>query len=250
MDTRSITPFLLAAILSIAVIGCESSDEAGLSAPGTGSDKTEQTTETPAPVQDTQTPQKQETTSQKPAADKTQNQTTTEKPAEDSGTNSGSTAGSTPGSTSGSTAGTTPSTPAGTPTMGDAVAFGSLKWVYGGRPVANGAKQTSATIKGLSISGQKLAYSWGGTTLASWGLADNDAGAVACLFVQTTSGAWKGGKFDWISTSRRTRNLENVFGGYGGWSLADVPNPCAAAFVIVSSDGKKRTNVISCSWKR
>lgn len=68
--------------------------------------------------------------------------------------------------------------------------------------------------------------------------------------MQNNSGAWVGGKFDWISSSRRSRDFVNVYSGYAGWSLADVPNPCQAAFVIVSPDGKKRSNVIAGTWSR
>ena len=86
------------------------------------------------------------------------------------------------------------------------------------------------------MSRNSLSYSWTGDTLASWGLAYDDASAaLACLFVQKADGSWVGGKFDWISTSRRSRGLENIQLGYGGWTLAGVPNPCAAAFVIVSA---------------
>ncbi len=130
----------------------------------------------------------------------------------------------------------------------DQVSFGALKWTYGGFNGSRAAK-TSASIGGLSMSGNKLSYSWTGDTLASWGLADGDAKALACLFVKRSDGSWVGGKFDWISTSRRSRNLGHT-NGYGGWTLAGVPNPCAAAFVIVSADGKKRTNVITTTWAR
>lgn len=130
----------------------------------------------------------------------------------------------------------------------DQVSFGALTWTYGGFNGSRAAK-TSASIGGLSMSGNKLSYSWTGDTLASWGLADGDAKALACLFVKRSDGSWVGGKFDWISTSRRSRNLGHT-NGYGGWTLAGVPNPCAAAFVIVSADGKKRTNVITTTWAR
>lgn len=141
-------------------------------------------------------------------------------------------------------------TPAPAPAgAGDAVSFGSLKWAYGGVNGA-GAAKTSASIGGLRMSAGSLSYSWTGPTLASWGLGDNQIGAYACLFVQKSDGSWVGGKFDWISTSRRSRGFENIYGGYSGWSLAGVPNPCQAAFVIISADCKKRTNVISGSWSR
>lgn len=95
-----------------------------------------------------------------------------------------------------------------------------------------------------------MSYRWTGPTLRSWGLSDGNAGALACFFVQRADGRWVGGKFDWISTSRTTRGFENIRARYRGWTLSGVPNPCPCAFVIVSSNGKKRTNVIAGTWRR
>ncbi len=128
--------------------------------------------------------------------------------------------------------------------------FSSFQWVYGGFNGSN-AQETSATISNLKMQGGGLSYKWAGDTLRSWGISDGDCnGALICLFVQNNKGQWVGGKFDWISTSRTTRDLENVFHHYLGWNLSDVPNPCKAAMVIVSIDGKKRTNVITTTWQR
>lgn len=138
---------------------------------------------------------------------------------------------------------------AAAPATPDAVPFGSLNFCFGGVN-GSGAQISSAQIRGLRVSGDTLSYSWGAANLSAWGLSESDASALACLFVKKSDGAWVGGKFDWISTSRTSRILENVFSGYCGWSLHGVPNPCEAAFVIISSDGRKRTNVISTTWRR
>lgn len=134
---------------------------------------------------------------------------------------------------------------------GDAVAFSSLNWSFGGFDGSKAAI-SSASIGNLSIAGNKMTYSWTGDTLATWGLGDHEAGALCCLFVKRSDDTWVGGKFDWISTDRTSRTLEHVTNtpGYNGWTLDNVPNPCEAAFVIVSADGKKRTNVISSNWSR
>lgn len=130
----------------------------------------------------------------------------------------------------------------------DQAPFGSFKWIYGG---FNGA---SAVHSGVNISGLKI--SKGGfsfhydTNLSAWGLSHGDASALACFFVQKGDGSWVGGKFDWISSSRTYRDLNHLHIGYGGWTLAGVPNPCQAAFVIVSKDGKKRSNVLVGTWTR
>lgn len=129
----------------------------------------------------------------------------------------------------------------------DAVPFSSLKWTYANWSGA-GAKKTSASIGGLRCSGWNLSYRWTGPTLSSWGLADNTANAVACVFVNK-NGTWVGGKIDWISTSRTSRSLKQCV-EYRNWNLNGVPNPCSIAFVIVSQDGKKRTNVIAGTWSR
>jgi hypothetical protein len=68
---------------------------------------------------------------------------------------------------------------------------------------------------------------------------------VACLFCYS-GGKWVGGKFDWVSTSRRTRDFKNIHEGYHGWSPTVFKNATAYAFVIVSKDGKSRSNVIRC----
>ncbi len=162
--------------------------------------------------------------------------------------------GSSSNSSSSNGSATTASSSDSSPTVAsegaaDAVPYGSLRWTYGGVS-GGGARKTSASIGGLSMSKNNLSYRWTGDTLASWGLSNSAIGAYACLFVQKSDGSWVGGKFDWISTSRQSRSFENIYHGYEGWSLRGVPNPCQAAFVIISADGKKRTNVITANWSR
>ena len=130
---------------------------------------------------------------------------------------------------------------------GDEVAFSSLPWNYGG---FNGSRAAlDAPRIGSLRMGSNLAYTWKQSNLAAWGLGHSEAGALACLFLQRADGSWVGGKFDWISTSRTTRDFENL-GGYNGWTLAGIPNPCRAAFCIASADGRRRTNVIATEWRR
>lgn len=132
---------------------------------------------------------------------------------------------------------------------GDAVSFGALNFCYGGFN-GSGASQSGVQISGLNVSGDSLSFKYV-KNLSAWGFSSGQADALACLFVQKADGSWVGGKFDWISSSRTSRNLENVVKyHYCGWSLSGVPNPCNAAFVIVHKDGKRRSNVISGSWKR
>ena len=131
----------------------------------------------------------------------------------------------------------------------DGVPFSSLSWRFGG---FNGAKAvlSSPRIASLSVKASGLSFRWD-RGLADWGLADDDASAITAAFVQTSDGSWVGGKFDWISTSRKSRSFENISAGYNGWSLDGCPNPCPFAFLVVSKDGKKRTNVLGpVEWKR
>ena len=135
-----------------------------------------------------------------------------------------------------------------TPAAGDQVSFGALKWRYGGVNGA-GAKSSGVAISGASFSSGGMSFKYI-RDLSAWGYSSGALGGYACLFVQNSSGAWVGGKFDWISSSRRSRDFKNVYSGYSGWSLSGVPNPCNAAFVILSPDAKKRSNVIVGTWSR
>jgi hypothetical protein len=138
----------------------------------------------------------------------------------------------------------TPDTPAA-----DEADYSAFTWAYGG---FNGARAAldKPRIESLRMNGMSgLSYRWAGPDLSAWGIAHTDAAALACLFVRRADGSWVGGKFDWISSSRTTRDFKNL-GGYKGWTLAGIPNPCKAAFVIVSADGRRRSNVITADWRR
>ena len=130
----------------------------------------------------------------------------------------------------------------------DAVDFASLKWAFGGVD-GSGAALSSPRLSGLKARGESISYHWD-AGLSGWGLADGDAGALACFFVERENGEIVGGKFDWVSTSRSTRGLENIFSGYAGWTLEGIGNPCKCWFVAVSRDGKKRSNVVGAEWQR
>ena len=132
---------------------------------------------------------------------------------------------------------------------GDGVSFSKLNWTFGGFN-GSGAVEDGVKLSGLSFSNSGLSFHYE-RDLSAWGLSHgNSDGAVACLFVKKSDGTWVGGKFDWISSSRTSRSFAGHVPGYVGWTLAGVPNPCEAAFVIVSVDGKRRSNVISSTWAR
>ena len=212
----SASVLLLAATLPIPFLGCEGSDSGG-GGGGTWNEPVRVTTTTQPVVAPTTRPASPTTTRQ-PSA-----------PATTTPSNSGGGGG-------------------GSDAVGaDQVPFGSLSWRYGGRPNGAGARNGGVVISGARFSSNGVSFTYN-RDLSAWGYSAGALGGVACLFVQKENGQWVGGKFDWISSSRRSRDFLNVYGGYGGWSLAGVPNPCNAAFVIVSPDGKRRSNVIVGSW--
>ena len=131
----------------------------------------------------------------------------------------------------------------------DEVDFSLLNFDFGGVD-GSAAQAGGVTISSLRAAGLSMAFTYI-TNLRAWGVADdNDAPALSCFFVKRNDGRWVGGKFDWIGSSRNTRPLDNVVEHYQGWSLDNVPNPCECAFVIVSADGKRRSNVLHATWAR
>ena len=93
-----------------------------------------------------------------------------------------------------------------------------------------------------------MSYKWASGGCELLGAADrDDASCIAALFVQGADGAWYGGKFEWISTSRTSRSLGNIEGGYNGWPTDSIGKARGFAFVITSKDGRRRSNVIVSS---
>ncbi len=229
--------FPVLAVAALLFVGCEGSDSDSGSniswnSPATATTKPASATPT------TVAPGARTTATTQPSKQSTTQPT---QPSSSGTTSGGST------SSSGNDSSTPP--PASSPTVGDAVSYNSFHWDYGGTTKPRGARQSGVVISGLSFSKTGLSFTYQ-TDLSAWGHAYTDPAALACLFVKDNNGRWVGGKFDWISSSRRSRNFENIFNGYSQWSLANVPNPCQAAFVIASSDGKRRSNVLAGVWSR
>ena len=131
----------------------------------------------------------------------------------------------------------------------DDISCDLLRWRYGGFKAPTNALRSTVTISELRFSRNGLRIKWI-RDLGAWGIPYEEPDALACLFVKNEAGEWVGGKFEWISSSRETRDLGNVYGGYNGWSLRDVPNPCEAAFVVFRKDGKRRSNIVVGLWER
>lgn len=125
--------------------------------------------------------------------------------------------------------------------------YDDFVWCYGGFNGAGARPLTDCEIANLNVevNRNRMTYSWirgGCETLGASGSTDFNY-TLACLFVRV-NGVWRGGKFDWISTSRTSRDLKNIFDGYRGWKSSDLQAADAYAFVIVSKDGSRRSNVI------
>ena len=118
------------------------------------------------------------------------------------------------------------------PASSDAVDFASLDWAWGGFQGKSAKPVAGVEIGSLKVSGGGMSYKWiaGGCEKLGASNREDADHTLACLFVRI-GGKWQGGKFDWTSTSRTSRDFKNVRDG-------------AYAFCIVSKDGKKRTNVI------
>lgn len=118
-----------------------------------------------------------------------------------------------------------------------------MDWRFGGFDGSRAVEDENTQIADLHMTRGGLRYKWKRGSLRNWGLADTDAGALACV------GFWEGGtlvigKIDWISTSRTTRDFRNLEEGYRGWKPALFWGAKKRAFCIVSKDGKRRTNIL------
>lgn len=129
----------------------------------------------------------------------------------------------------------------------DSTMFAELDFCWGGFNGKGATQASNAQIADLKV-GSGLSYRWVSGGCEALGAPNRtDAGyTLACLFCKI-DGKWKGGKFDWISTSRTTRDFKNISSGYNGWDKNAISKATAYRFVIVSRDGKRRTNVIEVS---
>lgn len=120
-----------------------------------------------------------------------------------------------------------------------------LDFRYGGFRGEKAKEEPGCRIGSLKVGKDKLTYKWEAGGCEALGAKDKAdySQTVACAFFWDGK-KWVGGKFDWISTSRTSRSLENIRDGYGGWSGSDFFSAKKHGFCIVSKDGKKRSNFI------
>ena len=131
------------------------------------------------------------------------------------------------------------------PVADDEVDYAALQWTCGGFAAQDAEPCSAVAIADLRISASGLSYRYeeGDLTALSPANSHDNADCIAAVFVRV-AGAWQGGKMDWISSDRLTRDWHNVRGEYKGWRGELLDSADAYAFVIVSADGRRRTNVI------
>lgn len=126
----------------------------------------------------------------------------------------------------------------------DEVDYDALDWRWGGFD-GSGAALSSARIAGLAVTHNGLSYKW-----TAGGCEDLDRACshgkpcCTCALFCRVGGKWVGGKFDHISTDRRTRDFANIRESYGGWDPSALSRADAFAFVILDDGARRRTNVI------
>ncbi len=114
------------------------------------------------------------------------------------------------------------------------VSFGDAEWCYGGY-TPDSLSKGSFTYKVTGGTTNSITSSNGG----DWGVASGrNAAFIVCLFVKQSKG-WRGGKFDWISQNRTSRDLKNVYSGYGGWCSEGVAKGKPFKACVVDEKGKK-----------
>lgn len=114
-----------------------------------------------------------------------------------------------------------------------------LLWSYGGFDGSKAKVADDAVLAGATLKGDTLSISWakGGCEQLGASGAEDAAVTMACLFVETDGGGAVGGKFEWISTSRRTRDVKNIKTGYNGWPKDALEKGGRLWFCIASTKG-------------
>lgn len=126
----------------------------------------------------------------------------------------------------------------------DGVSFADLLWDYGGFVGANALPVDGVEIALDSVNPSGLRYHFEEGNLSALSAANShdNPDCLACLFC-LLDGEWRGGKFDWISSDRLSRDFHNISTGYHGWPPDAIRRAAGFAFVILSKDGKRRTNI-------
>ena len=117
---------------------------------------------------------------------------------------------------------------------------------FGSPNTSKATEDPNTQICDFKWSKDRLSYKWAKGNLRNWGIKnDHDASALAIFGYQDAKGTWRFGKIDWISTDRLTRDMANVHEGYNGIDSDAYFNSRHHGFFIMSSDGKRRTNILT-----
>lgn len=145
------------------------------------------------------------------------------------------------------TAGTTETTetaeePSAAPAeMDAATGEPKISWSYGGFNGSKAKVSEEAVLKGATLKGDTLTIEWAKGDCRNIGATSkSDAGhTVACLFLANG----KGGKFEWISSDRKTRSMKNIKEGYNKWPKTALDNGGRLWFCIAGvKDDQKTSN--------
>lgn len=126
----------------------------------------------------------------------------------------------------------------------DGDTFADLQWVFGGFDGSHASPVDGVEIALDSVNPSGLRYHFEEGNLSALSAANShdNPDCLACLFC-LLDGEWRGGKFDWISSDRLSRDFHNISTGYHGWPPDAIRRSAGFAFVILSKDGKRRTNI-------
>lgn len=141
--------------------------------------------------------------------------------------------------------GETPS--AGGPTASTTAAPANLVFRFGGVDGSRAVEDPNAQIADLRMTKSGMTYRWAAGGCENLGAKDRGdySRTLACAFYWSEKEqAWIGGKFDFVSTSRTTRSWNNINDGYRRWDAKAFFAAPKRAFCIVSTDGRKRTNLL------
>jgi len=116
-----------------------------------------------------------------------------------------------------------------------------LSWCYGGFDGSKAKMVEDAVLESATLKGDTLTLKWktgGCEQLGATSNTDSDH-TVACLFLEDGAG----GKFEWISQSRKTRSMKNVREGYNGWPKTALEGGGRLWFCVAGvKDDQKTSN--------
>lgn len=117
-----------------------------------------------------------------------------------------------------------------------------ISWCYGGFDGSRANEDSNVKISNFKMDNRAMSIHWD-KGMSAWGYGNTDPKGIACVFFyDDKSDTWFGGKFEFISTSRSTREWKNIKDKYKGWDYNKFISAKKHCFCVVAGDGKKRTN--------